>query len=54
MVREQVIPTVYLRDLVGRRSGPAAARAPTVILEIGERRTALVVDALKGQQRLLR
>ena len=50
VVREQVIPTVYLRDLVGRRAGPAAPRAPTVILEIGDRRTALVVDALKGQQ----
>jgi len=50
VVRDRVIPTVYLRDLVGRRAGPAAARAPTVILEIGERRTALVVDAFKGQQ----
>ena len=50
VVREQVIPTVYLRDLVGRRNGPASARAPTVILEVGDRRTALVVDALKGQQ----
>jgi two-component system chemotaxis sensor kinase CheA len=50
VVRDEVIPTVYLRDLVGRRSGPAAARAPTVILEVGDRRTALVVDALRGQQ----
>ena len=29
---------------------PAAPKAPTVILEIGERRAALVVDALVGQQ----
>ncbi len=50
VVRDRVIPTVHLRDLVGRRAGPPAARAPTVILEIGERRTALVVDALRGQQ----
>ena len=50
VVREEVIPTVHLRDLVGRRNGPAAARAPTVILEVGDRRTALVVDALRGQQ----
>ena len=28
----------------------APARRPTVILEVGERRTALVVDALLGQQ----
>jgi two-component system chemotaxis sensor kinase CheA len=50
VVRDRVIPTVHLRDLVGRRNGSAAPRAPTVILEIGERRTALVVDALRGQQ----
>ncbi len=50
VVRDRVIPTVHLRDLVGRRNGATAPRAPTVILEIGERRTALVVDALRGQQ----
>jgi two-component system chemotaxis sensor kinase CheA len=50
VVREQVIPTVHLRDLVASRRHPAPARRPTVILEVGERRTALVVDALLGQQ----
>jgi two-component system chemotaxis sensor kinase CheA len=50
VVRDEVFPTVYLPDLVGRRRGPASPRAPTVILEIGDRRTALVVDALRGQQ----
>jgi two-component system chemotaxis sensor kinase CheA len=50
VVRDEVIPTVYLRDLVGGRTGPASPRAPTVILEVGDRRTALVVDALRGQQ----
>jgi two-component system, chemotaxis family, sensor kinase CheA len=50
VVRDQVIPTVHLRDLVAARAGATAARRPTVILEIGERRTALVVDALVGQQ----
>jgi two-component system chemotaxis sensor kinase CheA len=50
VVRDRVIPTVHLRELVGRRNGAARPRAPTVILEIGERRTALVVDALRGQQ----
>ena len=34
----------------GRHARPAPARRPTVILEVGERRTALVVDALLGQQ----
>ena len=50
LVRDQVIPTVHLRDLVRRQPRPAQPKAPTVILEIGERRAALVVDALVGQQ----
>jgi len=50
VVREQVIPTVHLRALVASRADAAPARRPTVILEVGERRTALVVDALLGQQ----
>jgi two-component system, chemotaxis family, sensor kinase CheA len=50
VVRDQVIPTVHLRDLVASRSTARSSRRPTVILEMGERRTALVVDALVGQQ----
>ncbi len=50
VVRDQVIPTVHLRDAGAHQPRPAPPRAPTVILEIGERRAALVVDALVGQQ----
>ena len=50
VVREQVIPTVHLRALVRNQPRPAPPRAPTVILEIGDRRAALIVDALMGQQ----
>ena len=50
VVRDQVIPTIHLRDLVNARAQPQSARRPTVILEVGERRGALVVDALVGQQ----
>jgi two-component system chemotaxis sensor kinase CheA len=50
VVRDQVIPTVHLRDLVASRSSATSSRRPTVILEVGERRMALVVDALVGQQ----
>jgi two-component system chemotaxis sensor kinase CheA len=50
LVRDQVVPTVHLRALVQGDGGAPAARAPTVILELGDRRTALVVDALAGQQ----
>jgi two-component system chemotaxis sensor kinase CheA len=51
VVRDRVIPTVHLTDLVlpgSKRSG--LPRRPTLILEVGERRTALVVDRLLGQQ----
>lgn len=50
VVRERVIPTVHLHDLVAARNGHRPPRRPTIILEVGERRTALVVDALVGQQ----
>jgi two-component system, chemotaxis family, sensor kinase CheA len=50
VVRDQVIPTVHLRDLVAARAPTHSTRRPTVILEVGERRAALVVDALVGQQ----
>jgi two-component system chemotaxis sensor kinase CheA len=50
VVRDRVIPTVHLRDLVAARADREPARRPTIILEVGERRTALVVDALLGQQ----
>jgi two-component system, chemotaxis family, sensor kinase CheA len=50
VVRDRVIPTVHLRDLVATRSPLEPGRRPTVILEVGERRAALVVDALVGQQ----
>jgi two-component system, chemotaxis family, sensor kinase CheA len=50
VVRDHVIPTVHLCDLVSTRSNAGSGRRPTVILEVGERRAALVVDALVGQQ----
>lgn len=50
VVRDQVIPTIHLRDLVAAPTKGASSRRPTIILEVGERRTALVVDALVGQQ----
>ncbi len=50
VVRDEVIPTIHLRDLIAARTGSRSNRRPTVILEVGERRAALVVDALVGQQ----
>jgi two-component system chemotaxis sensor kinase CheA len=50
VVRDHAIPTVHLRDLVALAPGQVPKHRPTVILEVGERRAALVVDALLGQQ----
>jgi two-component system chemotaxis sensor kinase CheA len=50
VVRDEVIPTVHLRDLIAAQAASRSNRRPTVILEVGERRAALVVDALVGQQ----
>jgi two-component system, chemotaxis family, sensor kinase CheA len=41
---------VHLRDLVAAKVDSLPSRRPTIILEVGERRTALVVDGLLGQQ----
>jgi len=49
VVRDRVIPTVHLRTLVSLEGRPPARR-PGVILEVGDRRAALVVDRLLGQQ----
>jgi two-component system chemotaxis sensor kinase CheA len=49
VVRDRAIPTVHLRQLVAL-DGDAPARRPSVILEVGDRRAALVVDRLLGQQ----
>ena len=53
LVRDAVVPTLRLEDLVSVSSTPATLRRPTVILEVGQRRAALVVDALLGQQDII-
>ncbi|HEU4698081.1 MAG TPA: chemotaxis protein CheA [Gemmatimonadales bacterium] len=50
VLRDRVVPTVHLRELVAARGAAPERRRPSLILEVGERRTALVVDALLGQQ----
>lgn len=49
VVRERAIPTVHLRELVGTAGDPPVRR-PGVILEVGDRKAALIVDRLLGQQ----
>ncbi len=51
-VRDEIVPLLHLRDLVGA-SGTAPQRRPVVVLQIGERRSGLVVDSLVGQQEIV-
>jgi len=53
VLRDRVIPTVHLRDLLGVRGGTVPPRRPGLVLEVGDRRSALVVDALMGQQEVV-
>jgi two-component system, chemotaxis family, sensor kinase CheA len=50
VLRERVVPTLHLRSLFGLEDGPAPRRPSAIVLAIGERRSALVVDSLLGQQ----
>jgi two-component system, chemotaxis family, sensor kinase CheA len=53
MLREEVLPVVRLRELV-QHPGPATQDLEQVIVvEMAERRAALVVDALVGQQEIV-
>ena len=45
LFRDSIIPLVHLRDVVGT-NGEAPPRQPVIVLQIGERRSGLVVDAL--------
>jgi two-component system chemotaxis sensor kinase CheA len=54
VLRDQVIPTLDLRQVLKVRSdGPPPPRRPGIILQVGERRAALLADALVGQQEIV-
>ncbi|MEO8199112.1 MAG: chemotaxis protein CheA [Gemmatimonadota bacterium] len=53
VLRDRVIPTTRLRELLQVPDGGAPIRPPAVILESGNRKSALVVDALLGQQEIV-
>ena len=53
-LRDEVIPLVALRALLGTNgSGPEGHKRPAVLLEVGEQRVGLEVDALLGQQEIV-
>jgi two-component system chemotaxis sensor kinase CheA len=53
VLRDRVVPLVHLRSLLGAEHGAAASRRPVVVLQMGERRTGVVVDAMLGQQEIV-
>jgi len=42
-----------LRALLGAAGGPPSARRPVVVLQMGERRTGIVVDGMLGQHEIV-
>jgi two-component system chemotaxis sensor kinase CheA len=53
LLRGRLVPLVRLRELLGSGGGVPPERAPVIVLEMGERRTGVVVDALTGQQEIV-
>jgi len=53
VLRDQIIPTVHLRERLGVGPRRTAGKRPTIVLDVGGRRSALVVDALVGQQEIV-
>jgi two-component system chemotaxis sensor kinase CheA len=53
LLRGKLVPLVRLGELVGAGSPAALKRIPVVVLEVGERRAGIAVDALLGQQEIV-
>lgn len=54
ILRDRVVPIRDLREMLSvNGSAPVPARRPGIVLEVGERRTAVLVDALVGQQEIV-
>lgn len=52
VLRDHVVPLVHLRRLLGV-AGDAPPRSPIIVLEMGERRSGIVVDGMLGQQEIV-
>ncbi|HVH09977.1 MAG TPA: chemotaxis protein CheA [Gemmatimonadales bacterium] len=52
VLRDRVVPLVHLRRLLGV-DGDAPRRSPIIVLEMGERRSGVVVDGMLGQQEIV-
>lgn len=52
MLRQEVLPLVHLREVLTVPGAPPA-RQPVVVLQLGDRRTGLVIDAMEGQEEVV-
>jgi two-component system chemotaxis sensor kinase CheA len=54
ILRDRVLPLVHLDRLLGvTRSNGMPSRRPVIVLEVGDRRTGVVVDGVVGQQEIV-
>lgn len=53
VLRDRVVPLVHLRELLGVNGEPPPPRRPVIVLEMGERRTGIVVDGMMGQREIV-
>lgn len=53
VLRDRVVPLVHLRQLLGVGGDPPPPRRPVIVLEMGERRTGVVVDGMLGQREIV-
>lgn len=53
VLRNRVVPLIHLRELLRSGGGTPRPRRPVVVLQMGERRTGVVVDGMLGQQEIV-
>jgi two-component system chemotaxis sensor kinase CheA len=53
VLHDRVVPLVHLRTLLRVGGDAPPARRPVIVLEMGERRTGVVVDGMLGQQEIV-
>ncbi|MFI5213293.1 MAG: chemotaxis protein CheA [Gemmatimonadales bacterium] len=53
LLRGRLLPIVRLSDIVGAGATVSHSRVPVIVLEVGERRTGVMVDVLLGQQEIV-
>jgi two-component system chemotaxis sensor kinase CheA len=53
LLHDRVVPLVHLRRLLQVSGDPPPARRPIIVVEMGERRAGVVVDAMVGQREIV-